>query len=317
MRRRIEAPIAGRLRVGNPGRRTGTVVLVHPGALPVSTYAELTAALPTDIDVVLLDLQRSPEYAQAALTGGQPHTSIAELADRCRYELSTVWAGCGPFVLVGWSFGGVIAYAMTERAGSVRQPHHLLLLDSIAPLDDLRCPSLRTRGDAAEEDAMILHWFAMYLAAKRGVRLSISRGEFVGRPVEDGLDLILGRARDAGALYPGTSIDGLRKVYTTFFAGLARNGRLNQTYDARPVHVPMTVVRATEGLVADPGALGWDRLAAAGLDVDVCAGDHYTMLRDPDAVRHLVGLVRRWLPADRFAVRRQAAFDPVHAIPSA
>ncbi len=78
---------------------------VHPAAGIGWSYAGLLRHLPADRPVYAL---QSP-----GLTGDQPET-VEETAARYVAELRTV-APSGPYHLLGWSFGGVVAQAMATR----------------------------------------------------------------------------------------------------------------------------------------------------------------------------------------------------------
>ncbi|MEJ2855600.1 MULTISPECIES: thioesterase domain-containing protein [unclassified Saccharothrix] len=240
------------------------VVLVHPGAVPAAEYAELAQALaPASLSVV--DLEQVPEYFEAALTGVLT-TSIDALADRVVAELRARGVP-DRWTLAGWSFGGVVAFTAVSRLGAEERPDRVVLLDSIAPVPEYT---------AADEDldlSLVLGWFAMYLAAKRD------------RPVDASADLeaVLEAGLRSGALRPGTTLPGLRKVFTTYADGLRRNNSLARAHTPVPVDVPVTLVRPERGLLATPDPLGWDSLAP-GLSTTACPGDHYSMLRHPGAL---------------------------------
>jgi thioesterase domain-containing protein len=291
---RAEIPLARTVRSAGPDRN-GTLVWFHPGALPASVYGPLFDAVPLSVELHLVDLSGLAEYARAALTGGRPATSITAMAEHCRKALDGLDLGPGPRVLAGWSYGGVIAHALSTLPAGLPDVHQLLLVDAIAPLDDLVCPSLRTRGPEAEEEAMVLGWFVMYLGAKRRAPVPLAQSAFEDLSVDEGLELILRIATRTGALHSETSIAGLRKLYDTFYAGLARNGHLNVGHAPRRTTLPVTLVRPAQGLLTRPPLLGWDALATDEVRLLHTPGNHYTMLTDPDAIALLSGLVREWL----------------------
>lgn len=248
-----------------------TVVMVHPGALPATSYAALAAALAADAELLVVDLERVPAYREMVFGG--PAVSVAALAqfvvDRLRYDgvLDRPW------LLAGWSLGGVVAYAATSVLLEHQLPRHLVVLDSIAPVPEHR----RSVGDFRPE--VLLTWFAGYLAAKRGGPLELSVDALRGLDTDAGLEVVLDAAIRGGLVWPDVSIAGLRKVYSVYLAGLFRNVDLTAGYAAAPSRVPMTLVRPSAGLLSTPGALGWQRLADS-LSVAHCPGDHYSMLHE-------------------------------------
>ena len=164
-------PVARPLRTAAPGRRPGYVV--HPGALAPQVHEGLAAALPAGDGLTVLDLGAVPDYADAALTGGRAATTVEALAERLLATLEP--APEGPYTLAGWSFGGVLALAMTHALPADRRPGRLVLLDSIAPTEAYQQPD-----DALEPD-LLLGWFAMYLGAKRGRPVPLAPGALEGR----------------------------------------------------------------------------------------------------------------------------------------
>jgi thioesterase domain-containing protein len=253
------------------------VVLVHPGALAVTTYVELAAALLPRAELFVVDLEQVPEYFQAALSGGHAGITIGELAARIDDALWERGLLAPPWLLAGWSFGGVVGQALTAALAEDEQPEGLFLLDSLAPV-----PAY-TKADGDLDLAMMLDWFAMYLAAKRGAPVPVPAAELAGVTVEAGLRLVLDAAVASGALRPGTPLPGLRKVFNAYADGLLRNNRLAAAHSATPTAVPVCLIRPERGLLDTPEPLGWTSLAPQ-LTVRSCPGDHYSMLRHPAAV---------------------------------
>jgi thioesterase domain-containing protein len=197
-----------------------------------------------------------------------------------------------PFVLVGWSFGGVIAFAMAEQLEERMPAERVVLLDSIAPVDEFKRP------DALAVD-LVLGWFAMYLAAKRGTRLPLASGAAASLPLGDALALILQAATAARALPVWTTLPGLRKVYDTYVDGLRRNNELARAFVPHPAALPLTLIKPAGSLLPGSRTLGWDTLAGTALDVRVCSGDHYTMLGEPTAIAAVAAIVRGHLMRPR------------------
>jgi thioesterase domain-containing protein len=267
-------PVARPLRTAAPGRRT--VYVVHPGALAPQVHEGLAAALPAGDGLTVLDLGAVPDYADAALTGGRAATTVEALAERLLATLDP--APESPYTLAGWSFGGVLALAMTHALPADRRPGRLVLLDSIAPTEAYQQPD-----DALEPD-LLLGWFAMYLGAKRGRPVPLAPGALDGRGVDDGLPVVLDAGIAAGALLPDTPLPGLRKLYDTYVDGLLRNNRLTAPHRPAPAPLPLVLVKAERSLIPGDDTLGWLPLAPHGLTVHRCPGDHYTMLGRPDAL---------------------------------
>lgn len=258
-----------------PAGGGGTLFLVHPGALEADVHLTLAGALPEEVGLTVLDLSGVPEYATAAFTGGQADTTIEALAGRLLDEFARLHDG-RPYVLAGWSFGGVVAQAMVEQQSPGVRPVRLVLLDSIAPTQAYK------PGESLEP-AMVLRWFSLYLGVKRSREITLDFTELAACGHEDGLLVVLGAAIASGALRPDTPIYGLRKLYETYTDGLLRNNRLTAPYSPSPASVPLVLIHADRSLIPGDPTLGWDELAPHGLETHSSPGDHYTMLTRPDA----------------------------------
>jgi thioesterase domain-containing protein len=250
------------------GGPAGTVVLVHPGAIAVEAYRGLAEALPAGVDLVVVDLERVPEYYGAALTGGRSDTSTERLAG---IVLEAAGVPATPWVLAGWSFGGVITHAVLELLPAEARPARVVVVDALAPVPEY------TADDDGLDRRVVLGWFATYLGAKRGGEVAVDPEELRELPVDEGLARVLEAGVAGGSLRPGTQLAGLRKVFETYRDGLVRNNRLVRASVARPTEVPLTLLRPERGLVARPGALGWEQLVTDPT-VITCPGDHYTTL---------------------------------------
>jgi len=276
-------------RYGSAEGATPTAVVVHPGALPSTVYRSLADTLAGPESTVrpamtlwLVDLDRVPEYTESALLGGQPRTSVAEMATTVERELRAAGAIAGgtDWVLAGWSFGGVIAHELTGRLHPAELPRGMVVLDSIAPVPDY------TKDDGELDPAMLMPWFAMFLGAKRGVALPLP-----GDGPVPTLDDVLSAAVTGGALPADTSVAGLGKVYQVFEAGLRRNNLICTGFNAERARVPVTLIRPEGSLLDTPDPLGWEQLTD-DLKVVVCPGDHYSMLSDIAAVDTVAAVLR-------------------------
>ncbi|MET9427796.1 MULTISPECIES: alpha/beta fold hydrolase [unclassified Streptomyces] len=281
-------PIVLRHRPPAAGGRT--VYAVHPGALPVGVWGNLAEALPRDTGLTILDLAGVPEYFEAALLGDHDDLSVASLVDRLanayRDERASAPDGPPP-VFAGWSFGGVIAHAMTEWLARDERPDRLILLDSIAPTYAYQHP------EEALDAPLLLRWFAMYLGAKRDRTISLGPSGTDGRDTDTGLVRLLDAAVKSGALPSSTPLPGLRKLYSTYVDGLLRNNRLTAGHRPVPSTVHLVLVKAEGSLIEQDDTLGWTELAADGLDLHTAPGDHYTMLTRPDAAAAIAELCSR------------------------
>jgi hypothetical protein len=138
----------------------------------------------------------------------------------------------------------------------------------------------------------LLSWFAKYLGAKRDVPLALDQNRFAMTSIEDGLAIIRDTAAERGGMSAETPVVGLRKLYDSFVGGLVLNTRLTNAYRPRQASRELSLVKPDGSLRPASKDLGWSVLAAEGIRVHGCPGDHYTMLADPAATPVIAELVR-------------------------
>ena len=88
---------------------------------------------------------------------------------------------------------------------------------------------------------------------------------------------MLAAAQGAGALPAGFELDRLRRLFDVFRTSI----RAFRAYAPQPYAGRITYLQAA----ATPGgdAESWRRLAAGGLEALTVPGDHFTLLREPNA----------------------------------
>ncbi|MEV0700904.1 thioesterase domain-containing protein [Saccharopolyspora sp. NPDC050389] len=267
-----------------PGADEGVVVVTHPGALLVRSYEALAEEL-GGIGLGVLQIDKIPEYRRSMLGGEPLEITVAEIAERFVAEIHE-FAGDRPVVLLGWSFGGVLAYGTAERLAADRVVEHLFLLDSIAPGEG--DPGKKFGDSLPSREG--LDWFAMYFGAKRGAPLGFAYSDFENMTTTEGLSAILERCKQRGIMERDTSVAGLRKVFEAFVDGILRNKQLHDGFDPGPPAFPVTLVRPQRGLFDDVSSLGWEPVVG-DVAVHYCPGDHYTMFSNPEAAKSIAALV--------------------------
>jgi len=124
-----------------PGRRKPPLFCIHPAGGAVFCYLPLAAALGPDQPVYGLQ-------ARGLEPGERTATSVEQMAAQYLEEIRTLQP-TGPYHLLGWSFGGLIAYEMGRQLQTQGERVALLaLLDTALEQPDL--------GDAEVTDASII-----------------------------------------------------------------------------------------------------------------------------------------------------------------
>jgi len=276
--RRGAASRAGRRLVPiRPEGKGNPLFLVHPAGGSVLCYAGLARVVDGDRPVYGLQA--------AGLDGAEP--PLADVAGMAAAYLEAVREvqPAGPYLLGGWSLGGLVAFEMARQAEAAgERVEFLALFDAI--LHDGSVPSA---GDDEEREVDAMLDFARHLDLPVE-RLAVSREEAVGMDTGGRLDVLLDLARATGTLPPGFPSVLFRSLWDVYRAGAAAR---RAYVPAGPVSAPVLFLRADARELppeADP-SLGWARLAAGGIQVETVPGGHFDLLREPGlqaVAEHLV-----------------------------
>jgi thioesterase domain-containing protein len=184
----------------------------------------------------------------------------------------------GPYLLGGWSMGGVVAF---EIAGQLRaQGEEIALL----ALLDAWTPALA--GLPPDDNLALLAGFAqdLGLAPDRALPALDHARQLEPDAL---LSILLEQARAAHAVPPDIELPQVRRLFHVFKTHTQALRRyVPQVYPGR-----LTLLRAAERFAADQLDLdqGWGALAADGVAQYDIPGSHYTMMRFP----HVQGLGER------------------------
>ncbi|MEU3151011.1 alpha/beta fold hydrolase, partial [Streptomyces griseus] len=245
------------------------VFCVHPGGGNTLSYWELARALP----------EHRPVFGIEAwgLHGRSPQEDFAAMADE--YAATIAAAGDAPPVLIGWCFGGLMAYATAQalrRSG--RKVAQLVIVNCGVPDAD---------GDAlAQRPAdYLVRRFAFHY------QLDLPEGEFGERE-------LLAAMQDVGRLPPDAGEAELRSlldVYTTNMTALDRYFMQERNSFDRP-DFPVLLVRAEPADEPhDPDRTwGWEAVVGPELGFASMPTTHHGIMRQP-RVDQLAELIRREL----------------------
>jgi thioesterase domain-containing protein len=291
----------------NPQGTKMPVFCTHPVGGSVACYSDLATALGESQPLVALQA--------VGLAGeAEPLRTISAMATRALDEIRALRPE-GPYALLGWSYGGCIAFEVACRLRAAGEsPPLLVLADSWSPLRGF------DSADAALDDARALAWLAASVyGASIGDPLAV-HARLQGRPRGEAIDELDRLAREAGVRAP-IPRDHLRHLLAVFQANATALTRYEpERYEGaavflRPTSRSADVERGIEAL----GFEGAKREAFAAhvfapietwqglvgrLTVHDVPGDHYSMLAPPH-VQALAEHVRSYLSAS-FSSREAA-----------
>jgi thioesterase domain-containing protein len=243
-------------------------------------------------DLVSQLSDQQPVYAlQADGLDGQtpPRTSVEDMAAHYAELIRKVQPG-GPYLLAGYSFGGVIAYEIAQQ-----------LIDSgaevaLLALIDRPIPDSLLRTDREAPDSLDAEWsmgVVRLIESMWGVRVAAPDGELQRFTVEQLLERILNAVQDDGdakaaafrSLVQSTGEELLRNIFRVVEA----NAAASRVYTPRSYPGKITLFRAAElhsganqgfAAIFPENDLGWRRLAA-DVTVHELPGDHFSIMAPP------------------------------------
>jgi thioesterase domain-containing protein/acyl carrier protein len=236
---------------------------VHPAGGNILGYFDLARHMGVD----------RPFYAfqaQGLLADEAPSQSIEEMAAHYIGLMRKVQAE-GPYLLGGWSLGGVVAFEMARQLEQQKQTISLLaLIDSYLP--DGTEPS-------DEDDLSLLLGFAqeMGLSAKH---LKLSSKDVWKLGGDDLLTFVLERAREAGVVPGDITVAAARRLFDVY----RHNVRALSCYRAESCGVRAVLFGSVEeaSIPLAERANRWMKVASGGVQVETVPGTHNTLVREPN-----------------------------------
>jgi len=179
----------------------------------------------------------------------------------------------GPYLLGGWSLGGVVAFEMAQQLQAQGQEVALLaLIDSYALTGD---------QEPEPDDVTLLGDLALDLG------LPLNQIAFEQLEPDERLAYVLEEAKRAGVVPPDMELVQVRHLFHVFKS----NVQAMRRYVPYAYPGPIALFKASEQFDED---LGWGVLAAGGVAMYAVPGNHYTVIREPN-VEALAGQLEHHL----------------------
>ncbi|WP_158621682.1 non-ribosomal peptide synthetase [Corallococcus aberystwythensis] len=249
-----------RLEPGTSGSRP--LFLVHGGGGSALGYAELVRQMGKD----------RPVYGLSAsgLEGGAlPPASIEALARDYLGQLRTVQPQ-GPYLLGGWSFGGLVALEMARQLQALGEQVELLaLMDSSVPT-----PQPRPEADPLG----LLALFGRTLGL-RWQDLSLDLEQLRRMEGRERLAYVLEQLRNTPASQLGLDLDGAERLLEMH----ARFHEAQRTYVPTGGYSGHTLLFRAATAPSSDGEPDWSMWLTGTVARYEVPGDHYTMLNAPHA----------------------------------
>jgi thioesterase domain-containing protein len=248
---------------------------VHALGGEVLSYYRLARELGRDQPVY--GLQAPPLNGQAEA----PPATIEEMAVEYLEAVRSLQP-TGPYLLAGYSFGGVVAFEMALQLTAARQEVALLALldqpvspgdetaevDTAAVIAEMLRHQARGEGRALDLDADALRGLSLDHQLARGL-------EILGGPeaLGAGFDLPLLRDLALGWSSRATAVERYRaSLYP---------GRITLLRAASVDRAALRELPPERRRIFDDPTLGWGDVAAGGVEVHAVPGNHQTILEAP------------------------------------
>jgi len=237
---------------------------VHPVGGNVLCYAELASLLGKDRPFIGLQ-------ARGVEDEGAPRTSIEEMASAYVEALRAAQPR-GPYLLGGWSLGGVVAYEMARRLRERGDEVALVaLFDAYAPAPP------REEPEPTRLDEVLL--FARDLMGASLATLDLDVSTLAGLAPDAVLERLLEAGHASGALPRGTDLARLQALFQVFAAHHAAVLR----YTPPPLRERVVLFAASESEDGSADDRGWAALVGPTLERHAVPGNHYALLRGEGA----------------------------------
>lgn len=187
----------------------------------------------------------------------------------------------GPYHLVGYSMGGLIAFEIAQQLRCAGEQIGLLaLLDSYAFTKRIPFPGQEIK----DEDERLLRRLALSLDAAQARQLR--RVLKPMRSPAEQLDYVIQLAKQAGRVPANYGVNDLRRMFDAYDAHLTAV----ETYRPQPYADQIFFFQCQDTSDTDSiPALSWHKLAPHGLVHQRVAGKHSTMMNEP----HVQGLAQQ------------------------
>jgi amino acid adenylation domain-containing protein len=291
--------LAVEIRHGDLPRRWSPVVAIRSSGDPPPLFC-LPPAVGNALSYV--DLARhlpseQPVYALQAAgldPGQEPFADLAEAAAAYSAAIRDIQRE-GPYHLVGYCVGSVVAVAVAQRLAAEGAEIGLLAVLDGGP------PSL-DNGFADADDAEIAAWFAWELGRAANRMLRVDPHDLRGLGPDGITRGVLEQAIAEDVLPADTAVPQLQRLMATFTAGV----RAVRSSVLPPYPGPVVAFRAADEPPENSPFQRLETLVAGGLSVSEVPGDHYTMMRPPNVEVLATGLAAAIKAAARGQVETRA-----------
>jgi amino acid adenylation domain-containing protein len=241
-------------------------VCVHPAGGEVLCYYDVAQQLGAD----------QPVYGMRAIGLDGEAEPVADIRMMARQYADVLRSEqpAGPYLIGGWSLGGIVAFELAQQLHT--QGQHVALLALFDPP-----PPLLTHTLQKEDDLALLAGFAQHLGLI--VDQSAPLIEHIRQLDQDArLRYLLEQAQNANLLPPDVQLPHIRRRLDLFRI----HSQALRTYRPERYAGRIVLFQAAERFASEQHnpAHEWSALAAGGVELHTVPGDHYAILRPPNVL---------------------------------
>ena len=248
-----------------PPTSSPPIFCIHPSGGDVAAYAALARELGPSHQVVAV---QSRVWAR----GEVEHATLDEMADSY-VEAIRRHRGTGPYRLLGWSMGGVLAHAIAARMEAAGDDVELVALWD-AHLTDQN--EARTRADPLAALAVAFGSVLPLAIERHADELRAFLPVLAAAPMDERVAHAARWLQERDLLPADLHLDDVRKRVEL---SLMHDGLLDR-HRPRAVRAPLHVWWASASMQGGAPPSDWSRLGGA-TTVHVVDGDHFSLVRGP------------------------------------
>jgi thioesterase domain-containing protein len=229
----------------------------------------------------------------------EPGVSIEQLATLYNQEIRSIQPS-GPYLLSGWSMGGLIAWEMAQQLIRGGETISLLALIDTVP------PPRNREADARADEISMLARFALYMSRLVGVDLQPLAETFSQAAAQDQWNMVQEILTSYGVLTPKTAHAEMTAMLDVF----TRNSLAINNYSLHHGKQPVVYFRASE--TPESISKPWTTWVGGSIQFHLVPGDHFTVLRRPN-VRIIAETLQRYISMNK--QQRVAGVSPEMSLP--
>jgi amino acid adenylation domain-containing protein len=207
--------------------------------------------------------------------------SIEQMATLYNREIRSIQP-VGPYLLSGWSMGGLVAWEMAQQLIQEGETIGLLALMDTTP------PSGYLEADDRDDEISMLARFAVHMSRLIGKDPRPLAQQFLLLTPQDQWKMVQETLTSYGVLAPKTAHAEMSALLDVF----TRNFRAMNNYSIQTSKQAVVYFRASE--TPERFSKLWTKWSGGGIQIHSVPGDHFTFLRRPN-VRIIAETLQRYL----------------------